>query len=291
MDLKKVPESVKTVFDKFPLVEYGPADLPNIKEKKSKKSGTVYVDDDSECSIYPESVRLITTLKLAGILDKFEIVTASIHASPIKSLPYIYLTPQKGQRTLYPHTKSFYDWLRTAAVTKLPEFDHVKLRPVLSLIEVRLRDAYLMTLYGYGSNYNNIVLRHMALKYSSGETAVPSLLPRVLAYTTYLSQDRVLRRNNGPLNDTVRQTILTNASEALHALDTLCANHSDLGVLDAAIYGYVWTIMSTDLRNMAGSAEAELRTMVKQHKSLVSLATRVERELTLKPHVLVNSTN
>ncbi|KAK9488418.1 hypothetical protein V1527DRAFT_457895 [Lipomyces starkeyi] len=291
----KVPSLIKKVFDKFPLVKYAEAPLPSacIFPAPSEKLGTVFVHAITDDWIHPQSIRLLTILKLAGVFDKFTIIPSSPHAaSKCGSVPYIFLRSRPKvdsdllSRTIYPESKAFYRWLNSIAPS-FPAFDAAQQNPLLSLVDVRLRDAWILTLHLYPLNYSSIFIPRLSHAYSQSERST-SILPPILAYTTSHDAQKQLRRSTGVprITETTQRSIIANAEEALDALadllavsGTLYLNGDKPGVLDAAVYGYLWPILSLDFKNMKGDGQAELKTMVTERKMLVDLVKRIHDQV------------
>ncbi|KAK9350702.1 hypothetical protein V1505DRAFT_361499 [Lipomyces doorenjongii] len=291
----KVPSLIKTVFDKFPLIKYAEAPLPSacIFPTPSEKLGTVFVQAITDDLIYPQSIRLLTILKLAGVFDKFTTIPSSPHAAPKSgSVPYIFL-PSRPKvdsdllpRTIYPESKAFYRWLASIAPS-FPAFDPAQQNPLLSLVDVRLRDAWVLTLYLYPLNYSSIFVPRLSHGYSQSDRT-KSILPQILAYTTSHDAQKLLRRSTGVprITETTQKSIIANAEEALDALANILAvsgtfylNGGKPGVLDAAVYGYLWPILSLDFKNMKGDGQAELKRMVTERKALVELVNRIHDQV------------
>ncbi|KAK9375668.1 uncharacterized protein V1513DRAFT_441593 [Lipomyces chichibuensis] len=291
----KVPSLIKAVFDKFPVVKYAEAPLPSacIFPAPTEKLGTVFVHAIGDDGIYPQSIRLLTILKLAGVFDKFTTIPSSPHAAPKSgSVPYIFLPcrPKVDSdllpRTIYPESKAFYRWLNSIAPS-FPAFDAAQQNPLLSLVDVRLRDAWVLTLYLYPLNYRSIFIPRLSHAYSQSDRST-SILPQILAYTTSHDAQKLLRRSTGVprITETTQRSIIANAEEALDALanllavsETLYLNGDKPGVLDAAVYGYLWPILSLDFKNMKGDGQAELKAMVTQRKALVDLVKRIHDQV------------
>ncbi|KAK9367215.1 hypothetical protein V1509DRAFT_627334 [Lipomyces kononenkoae] len=287
----KVPRLIKTLFDKFPLVKYTDASLPSacIFPAPSEKIGTVFVEATTDDSIYPQSIRLLTILKLSGIFDKFTTIPSSSHAAPKSgTVPYIFLASRPKvkadllPRTLYPESKAFYLWLASIAPT-LPEFDYVGQSPLLSLIDVRLRDAWVLTLYLYPLNYKSIFIPRLSQAYCQSDTST-SILPQIIAYTTLHDAQQLLRRSTGVprITETIQKSIIANAEEALDAFANLLVDSGkpyldgdEPGALDASVYGYLDPILRLDIKDMIGDGQAELKTMVIARKVLVELVERI----------------
>ncbi|KAK9235703.1 hypothetical protein V1525DRAFT_434462 [Lipomyces kononenkoae] len=287
----KVPSLIKILFDQFPLVKYAESSLPSacIFPTPSEKIGTVFVQDITDDSIYPQSIQLLSILKLSGIFDRFTTIPSSSHAAPKSgTVPYIFL-PSRPKvksdllpRTIYPESKVFYLWLASIAPS-FPEFDYAGQSPLLSLIDVRIRDAWVLTLYLYPVNYESIFIPRLSQAYSQSDASA-SILPRILAYTTLHDAQQLLRQSTGvpSITETIQRSIIANAEEALDAFANLLVDSGkpyldgdDPGVLDAALYGYIEPILRLDIRNRKGDAQAELKTLVTARNILVEWAERI----------------
>ncbi|KAK9324803.1 hypothetical protein V1517DRAFT_316347 [Lipomyces orientalis] len=291
----KVPTLIKTVFDKFPLVKYPEAALPStcLFPAPAEKIGTAFVHSTADDSIYPQSIRLLTILKLAGVIDKLAVIPSSPHAAPKSgSVPYVFLRSRPRiksdllPRTLYPESKAFHQWLASIAPS-FPAFDTAKQNPLLSLVDIRLRDAWLLTLYLYPANYKSILVPRLTQAYSHSDTST-SIIPHILAYSASREAQQLLTRSTGVsrITETIQRSIITNAEEALDALAILLSdsgapyiNGGEPGVLDAAVYGYLRPILGLELKSLTGDGQAELKTLVQERKALVDLVERIHDQV------------
>lgn len=151
-----VPDSIKVVFDKFPLQVNPPAALPKsvVSElnqdvappKPGTRSLTLYVynlNPSDGLPTDPESLEILALLRLKNLHNNVQIKVVSPHSAPLANgathskLPYLIDVSKNGKKTIYSSVSSVRSNLLLQS----------KGLPVMyqSLITFTLRDAWLVT--------------------------------------------------------------------------------------------------------------------------------------------------
>ncbi|KAK7206630.1 hypothetical protein BZA70DRAFT_274745 [Myxozyma melibiosi] len=301
-----IPPLMKKLFDKFPLVTYPDTILPaagcGSSADQKDKMGVVFVHDLSSVSIFPESVRLLTVLRLAKIYDSLTIFPASPHSAPENGpFPYVFVPrslpkaqDRKKDQSYSLPSPQFNSWLSSLPNARSVPYSAAEDSPIIMLLDVRIRDAFLLTLYLYSANYKNIVLPGFYRHLNSSKAESKNLgsentgfFPHVVSYVQYNAVKETLRRSVGSqrIDAKFKINILIGAEEALDALSDLVAEStsgflsgtSEPGVVDAAVYGYLYPVLHLGLKGENGNGEAELVELVRERPNLVELVEKIHK--------------
>ncbi|KAK9450235.1 uncharacterized protein V1518DRAFT_413318 [Limtongia smithiae] len=287
----RVPAVVKTLFDAFPLKLYPAAPLPNTTAgaTSDNRMATVFVESASETSIYPESIRLITLLKMAKVYQNVSVVEASVHSAPeTESLPYIYRAKQhklgmKLPRAIPSDGPVFLSFLSAVSSSGVATYNEARDAPYLALVDVDLRHAFLFTVYHIPENYRRFVVpMHAAL---SGK-----VLAETLASSARKKAREVLEKSIGTtdvMNPAVQESIYDSAESALDALQDLLTESDGMylsgtdtpGVVDAALFSYLWPSLQLGFTDQGNPAR--LYDMVQGRKLLVEYVESIRRSCNL----------
>lgn len=234
-------------------------------------------------------------LRLAKIYDSLTVLKASPHSSPENGpFPYIFLSrssapsPTPLERTLAPNSILFYSWLSEIPNAQIVPYSAAEQLPILTLLDVRLRDAFLLTLYIYSSNYKAVVLpsfyKHINSIENDRLSGGVGVFPYLLSYTQYLAAKDTLQRSVGTtkIDAKFKISVLTGAEEALDALSDLVSETTGFlsgegipGTVDAAVYGYLYPSLHLGLMDETGTREAELVELIRERPKLVELVEKV----------------
>ncbi|KAK8098490.1 mitochondrial outer membrane protein [Apiospora kogelbergensis] len=147
-----IPEPLRLVFKRFPLVTYAPNELP-VRSPSNRELPVLYVfasDQDvlkGLPSYNPSCLKWQTFLKLAGV--QFRIASSNNHASPTGALPF--LIPSSSPSDAASQTPIPSNRLERFALEqgseKLADAAGSKLDAYQALLDHRIRNAWLYTLY------------------------------------------------------------------------------------------------------------------------------------------------
>ncbi|KAI0171311.1 hypothetical protein BJ166DRAFT_589385 [Pestalotiopsis sp. NC0098] len=147
-----VPAPLARLFRRFPLVTYPANDLP-VRSPKNRHLPTLYVFASEHDalkglpSFNPSCLKWQTFLKLAGV--EFRLISSTNHASPTGALPFL-ITPSTpsdfGSQVPVPSNK-LERYALDHGAQKVPDVDTLRLEAYQSLLDHRIRNAWLYALY------------------------------------------------------------------------------------------------------------------------------------------------
>ncbi|KAI2630077.1 putative mitochondrial outer membrane protein [Xylaria nigripes] len=246
-----IPAVLARLFKKFPLLTYPPNELPT-RSPDLRDVPTLYVfisDEDALeglPSFNPSCLKWQTFLKLAGV--DFCIRSSNNHASPTGALPFL-LTPStptdaKSQSPI-PANKLEQYGLRNGK-SNLPGSLDSRLEAYECLLDHRIRDAWLYTLYLSPSNTN--LLTHLYIAPATSSRFVRTTLLHQLRHAAELGISKSTGRSAVD-----PEALYKGAKEAFIALDTLLGDdlwffgHEVPGLFDATVFSYTHLILNESL--------------------------------------------
>ncbi|KAL8950788.1 MAG: hypothetical protein Q9222_003195 [Ikaeria aurantiellina] len=242
------PKVIKRLFDTFPLITYPENDLPKRFhiERKSYRLHIFRRTEDvlNAPSFNPTCLKWQTYLKLKGI--DFTTVQSCNHASPTGALPF--LTPASS--TADPATEASFpvasnklqDWAEKYGKNAIPESENIRYEVYMSLVEHRIRNAWLHTLYLTPANFDGVA-RPLYIEPVTSTSAVRFALTRTLQSAAL---GEIIKASTSPVVDL--DALYQESDNAFSALSDLLGNNDwffgeeSPGLLDAAVFGYTYLL-------------------------------------------------
>ncbi|KAI0451065.1 putative mitochondrial outer membrane protein [Xylaria acuta] len=246
-----IPAPLARLFKKFPLLTYPPNELP-ARSPDTRDVPTLYVfisDEDALeglPSFNPSCLRWQTFLKLVGV--DFGVRPSNNHASPTGALPFL-LPPQtpgnpRPQRPI-PSNK-LEQYALDNAKSKLPGDIGSRLEAYQSLLDHRIRNAWLYTLYLSPANAD--LLARLYITPATSSRPVRATIAYQLRHAAELE---ILRSTGRDAIDTT--TLYKGVKEAFGALDAVLGDEkwffgSEVPALfDATVFSYTHLILHEGL--------------------------------------------
>ncbi|RJE18563.1 Mitochondrial outer membrane protein [Aspergillus sclerotialis] len=270
-DIFSVPAPIKRVFDKFPLVILPSNDLPR-RSNTSQNGNKLFVFTDrtgakhGRPSFNPQCLKWQAYLKFVGI--DFNIVPSNNHASPTGALPFLTPSLPVGGNTAIPSNK-LQKWAIEEVHCEEEQQLNSRFEVYASLLDSRIRNAWLYTLYLDNENFN-AVARRLYVDPSTTNSIVRSALSAQLqqaARTELLKQSHYIDADD----------LIVEAGNAFEALSTLLSDNQYFfgrpkpGLFDAEVFAYTHLILDEKM----GWKRNTLGQLLKKHENLVQHRERL----------------
>ncbi|KAI5820237.1 hypothetical protein BZA77DRAFT_301892 [Pyronema omphalodes] len=270
-----IPEPVKKLFDNFPVVTYPAQNLP-AGCPRNEKLPTLWIFTKNDgldrngrelMSFNPSCLKWQTYLRLSSL--PYRAVPSSNHASPSGALPFL-IAPENAETI--PSNKLM-QWIKKHGNPPEEDLENPEIKALLALVETKLRDAWLYTLYltpifwTLTQDLYSTTTSFLARLYLSHE--LQQAARQELANTRPLLAHSLLTI---PLNYTTSpsvtgaispaEEIYADLESALQALETILGDDEwfhgveNPGYFDATVFGYV------ELMGMEELKETRLREIV-----------------------------
>ncbi|PVI02952.1 hypothetical protein DM02DRAFT_612593 [Periconia macrospinosa] len=313
-----VPTPIKQLFDRFPLLSYPANELP-IRAPRNRNAHVLHVfateqgAREGRPSWNPGCLRYQAYLKFCGV--DFQLQASNNHASPTGALPFLIpATPTttagdgaegglvasrkaQPQPEVVPSSK-LQKWGTQHSSHKssdgsdgseekgIQEPEDIRYEAYLSLVDLRIRRAWLYTLYLSPANTATLLEPLYILPTSTNPFVRLSTL-----YSLRQAAQAELLKHAAVIN---ADDILREADEAFAALEMLLGGDqwffgaSKPGMFDACVFAYTGLLLDGGLGGVAdrgrernekedGWADGRLRDMVRAKKGLVEHRERVLR--------------
>ncbi|KAI1176615.1 hypothetical protein F4777DRAFT_265981 [Nemania sp. FL0916] len=272
-----IPAPLARLFKKFPLLTYPPNELP-ARSPDVRDVPTLYVfisDEDAAKglpSFNPSCLRWQTFLKLAGV--DFCLRPSNNHASPSGALPFL-LPPSepnapKSQRSI-PSSK-LEQYGLDHGPSKLPRNQSPRIEAYESLLDHRVRNAWLYTLYLSPANAGLLTSLYI------DPTTRSPLVRATLTYQLRHAAELEIIKSTG--RDAIDPaTLYKGAREAFAALDTVLGDEAWFfgsqvpGLFDATVFSYTHLILHEGF----AWGNRRLNDIVKEFPRLVDHRDRILR--------------
>ncbi|KAL4960272.1 putative mitochondrial outer membrane protein (Sam35) [Aspergillus stella-maris] len=270
-DFFSVPAPVKRVFDRFPLVTYPANDLPH-HSKSARQGNQLFVFTDAagarrgRPSFNPQCLKWQAYLKFVKI--EFDIVPSNNHASPSGFLPFLLPDRPVGSSTPIPSNK-LQKWIIEQVHCEEEQQLNVRFEVYSSLLDIRIRNAWLYHLYMNRENFE-AVARRLYVDPTTTNSAVRSVLAaqlqqaareELLKTTTYIDVS----------------ALEAEAAEAFQSLSELLGDRfhffdrPEPGLFDASVFAYTHLILDQNM----GWKYNNLEQSLSQHTNLVQHRDRL----------------
>ncbi|KIN05537.1 hypothetical protein OIDMADRAFT_113924 [Oidiodendron maius Zn] len=272
-DLFSVPLPVKKLFDLVPLVTYSPNQLPQ-RSPKSSRIPSLYIfstDHDAAAgrpSFNPSCLKWQTFLNIAGV--HYRLVSSNNHASPTGALPFLLPPAQSNPaQDALPVPSNKILKYATDHGGQIREPSGMRYEAYQSLLDHRIRNAWLYTLYLSPGNFSSIAAPLYIHPASSNPLVRLSLSHslRSAAAAELLKQSAVIDAND----------LHSEADKAFEALSSLLgADEWFFGeeaptLFDASVFAYTQLLLDERLQ----WADAKLSTALRRRANLVAHRERV----------------
>ncbi|KAL8673965.1 MAG: hypothetical protein Q9168_001608 [Polycauliona sp. 1 TL-2023] len=240
------PRFIRRIFDQFPLFTHPLNELPDRRPIERNKN-TLYVFARPDAarrgapSFNPGCLKWQTYLKLIGV--PFVTVSSNNHASPTGSLPFMIPTASGADSTVLDLVRpipshKIQAWTNKKASVSKEGPDSIRYEAYLSLLDHRIRSAWLHTLYLSASQFDPVARPLYILPATSSPPArmalSHSLRAAALEELTKASTSAVV-----DVNALYRES--DNAFSALSELlgdDAWFFGEAEPGLFDAAVFAY-----------------------------------------------------
>ncbi|KIW13435.1 hypothetical protein PV08_08623 [Exophiala spinifera] len=268
-----LPQPIKRIFDRFPLIVYPPNVLPQrAPGRRSENILYIFQSDVPPSrdapSFNPSCLKWQAYLKFHGIPLRTR--PSNNHASPTGSLPFLLPASQEDQRPPSPvPANRLARWVVSQGGKE--EAVHVRQDVYTALIDHNIRSAWLYYLYLDEHNFQAVAWP-MYVASASSTWAVRTELARQLRNA---ARDELLKTS--AMID--QQELYSKADEAFQALSTLLGEQKFFfgqttpGLFDASLFAYTQIILDDDLdwRTLV------LKTALQKYENLVHHRARLVR--------------
>ncbi|KAK5746826.1 phosphatidylserine decarboxylase [Elasticomyces elasticus] len=241
--LFSIPPPLKHIFDRTPLVTYAANELPS-RSPNNRSRNVLHVFTspgdarDARPSFNPACLKWQTYLKINGI--DFTTVESNNHASPSGSLPFI-IAGETGEVVAGNKLKR---WIATQKKgEKTKEVEDVRYEAYTSLLDHRIRRAWLYQLYLHPSNAS--LLHDLYIRPCSSNPFVQMTISHQLR-TAATSEMLKSNPSSSPSHPTIDEAeIMRDAEEAFAALAELLGGREWFfgvekpGLFDASVHAYL----------------------------------------------------
>ncbi|RQM05294.1 hypothetical protein DH86_00001831 [Scytalidium sp. 3C] len=259
-----VPGPIKKLFDLVPVRVYQPNELPQ-RSPKPSKIPSLYIFSTPEDaaagrpSFNPSCLKWQTFLKIAGI--EHRTLVSNNHASPTGVLPFLlpaYSSPAATQEILLPIPSSKLVKYAKDHGGRFAEIDDTRYEAYQSLLDHRIRNAWLYALYLEPSNFSSIVIplyiesqsRSPLVQLSSGQALRSA------------AESELRKRSASGIIDV--DDLYSEADKAFEALSILLgkdewfSRSEHPGLFDASVFAYTELLLDEGLGGHGGWQEGRL---------------------------------
>ncbi|KAK2764335.1 hypothetical protein FQN54_009028 [Arachnomyces sp. PD_36] len=271
-----IPAPIKRIFDRFPLTTYPANELPH-STIRSKQSHELYIFTDTRGSRHgkpsfnPQCLKWQAYLKFTGV--EFVTIPSNNHASPTGALPFLLpaASPSLPSLTPIPSNK-LRTWAAEQVQVEQESQFSMRAESYASLLDHRIRNAWLCTLYLNNQNFDAIA-RKLYIEPSTSNSLVRIAMARQLQQA---ARDELLKYSDFIDVDDLE----IEAKKAFSALSTLLGDEEYFfgretpGLFDASVFAYTYLLLDESL----GWKQNPLAIHLKAHDNLVQHQKRlVER--------------
>ncbi|KAI1453528.1 hypothetical protein F4805DRAFT_363125 [Annulohypoxylon moriforme] len=240
-----IPAPLARLFKKFPLLTYPPNELP-ARSPSARDVATLYVfisDRDALNglpSFNPNCLKWQTFLKMAGV--DFRVISSTNHASPSGALPF--LLPPSSPIPV-PSTQ-LEQYAAENGTTKIPDSSNPKIEAYESLLDDRIRNAWLYALYL--SRANTALLSQL---YINSVSASRIVRKTTLYHLRNAAEGDILRSSGTPVVNA--RALYEGARGAFEALSTVLGDEdwffgtAQPGLFDAKVFSYTHLLLDERL--------------------------------------------
>ncbi|KAI0108481.1 hypothetical protein F4814DRAFT_59504 [Daldinia grandis] len=270
-----IPAPLARLFKRFPLLTYPPNELP-IRSPRARDVATLYVfisDQDALNglpSFNPSCLKWQTFLKLAGV--HFQVIPSNNHASPTGALPFLMPSsnPNSFATPLPIPSNKLEQYAAESGTHKISEVPSLKLEAYESLLDHRIRNAWLYSLYL--SRPNSALLSHL---YVTPVSASHVVKVTILYQLRHAAEAQILRSTSGLVVDSKK--LYDGAREAFEALSTVLGSGDwffeapEPSLFDSTVFSYTHLLLDQGL----AWGDRRLTEIVSEFPNLVEHRNRI----------------
>ncbi|KAI4262487.1 MAG: hypothetical protein L6R42_002340 [Xanthoria sp. 1 TBL-2021] len=240
------PRLIRHIFDKFPLVTHPLNELPNRRPIERNKNTLHIFAREGEArrgapSFNPSCLKWQTYLKLTGV--DFVTVSSNNHASPTGSLPFMIPAASSAESTILDVVRpipshKIQEWAGKHCATSRTESDSIRYEAYLSLLDHRIRNAWLHTLYLSVPNFDAVA---RPLYISPATSAPPARLALSHSLQTAALEELTKASTSSVIDLSALYRESDNAFSALSELlggDDWFFGEAEPGLFDAGVFAY-----------------------------------------------------
>ncbi|KAI1657249.1 hypothetical protein F4813DRAFT_360864 [Daldinia decipiens] len=246
-----IPAPLARLFKRFPLLTYPPNELP-LRSPRARDVATLYVfisDQDALNglpSFNPSCLKWQTFLKLAGV--DFQVIPSNNHASPTGALPFLVPSsnPNSFAAPLPIPSSKLEQYAAESGTHKTSEVSSLKLEAYESLLDHRIRNAWLYSLYL--SRPNSALLSHL---YVTPVSASQIVKATILYQLRHAAEAQILRSIGTLTMDSKK--LYDGAREAFEALSTILGpgdwffEAPEPSLFDSTVFSYTHLLLDQGL--------------------------------------------
>ncbi|MCJ1389856.1 hypothetical protein MMC18_002713 [Xylographa bjoerkii] len=274
-----LPAPLKHLFSLFPLRTLPSSQLP-ARTAHDRDQHMLYIftdptgSDHNAPSFNPTCLKWQTHLKFLHL--DFRTVASTNHASPTGALPFLIPALSSslqgeatGQSSVVPSNK-IQKWARDKGLTR-EEPDNMRYEAYMSLLDHRIRRAWLYTLYLIPRHFHSVAAplyiypstRSSSVRFALSRTLQAAALAELLTTSSIVSPD----------------TLIAEADGAFAALSTLLGDNDwffgveEPGLFDASVFAYTYLLLD-GMKWEEGTLEKKLR----EYGNLVEHKDRIARK-------------
>jgi metaxin len=266
-DFFSIPAPVKKLFDLVPVLVYTPNELPQ-RAPKPARIPSLYVFSNQEDaaagrpSFNPSCLKWQAFLKIAGIDHR--LISSNNHASPTGVLPFLLPAVHSSsstQKAPLPATSNKLAKYAKEHGSKVEESPSMRYEAYQSLLDNRIRKAWLYTLYLEPINFSAVAYRLYVSPTSSN-----SLVQTIISHQLRSAAEAELLKHASIIDI---DDIYSEADKAFEALSVLLGDDSWFfgnekpALFDASVFAYTHLL----LRERMGWKEKKLVRMLRRRNN------------------------
>ncbi|CAL3972504.1 hypothetical protein PZA11_004392 [Diplocarpon coronariae] len=250
-ELFSIPAPVKKLFDLVPVVVYPSNPLPQ-RAPKPAKIPSLYVFSKGQDaatgrpSVNPSCLKWQTFLNIAGI--EHRLLSSNNHASPSGALPFLlpaFQGSDNSQESLVPISSSKFEKYAAENGGKVEETADMRYSAYQSLLDSRIRDAWLFTLYLEPLNFSAVAYPLYVSPTSSNPLVRASISHQLRA----AAEAELLKHTSAIDTD----DLYSEADKAFEALSILLGEDAWFfgsgkpALFDASVFAYTQLLLDDEL--------------------------------------------
>ncbi|KAJ5938022.1 hypothetical protein N7454_004364 [Penicillium verhagenii] len=266
-----IPPPIKHLFDKFPLATYPANEIPQRSPSRRHDNQLFVFSEPANArhgrpSFNPQCLKWQAYLKFLGV--DFEITPSNNHASPTGALPFLLPALPTNAPDAIPSHK-LQKWAIEQVHCEEEQQLNLRFEVYASLLDHRIRNAWLYMLYLDSDNFN-AVARRLYVVPASRNTLVRSALGLQLQTA---ARDELLKSSS--YVDVAE--LEADAANAFHALSALLGDDDHFfgrpnpGLFDASVFAYTHLILDEGM----GWKRNHLAPSLREHANLVQHRDRL----------------
>ncbi|KAJ5553442.1 hypothetical protein N7494_002820 [Penicillium frequentans] len=268
-----VPTPIKALFDKFPLATYPANDIPQRSPFRRQENQLFVFSEPANArhgrpSFNPQCLKWQAYLKFVGV--DFEITPSNNHASPTGALPFLLPSLPTNAPEAIPSHK-LQKWAIEQVHCEEEQQLNLRFEVYASLLDHRIRNAWLYMLYLDSENFNAVARRLYVIPASTN-----TLVRTTLGFQLQTAARDELLKSSSYVDAAELEADAASAFQALSALlgeDDHFFARPNPGLFDASVFAYTHLILEEGM----GWKRNRLATLLREHTNLVQHRERLLR--------------